>query len=138
MIDARKNEVYAALYLPSPPGGGIGGPGSGSDHRRGLVEKLAPCVVSPQRLIESIERSKTLFIGSGALRYRVQVEREFGAAALFAEEGRDVPDTRFLCRLAERLTPIGAGEVVTLEPFYVRPDDATLKPLKGVCAYDRT
>ncbi len=124
MIDARKNEVYAALYVAARP----------SD----LVEKIGPCVVSPERHVESIVRSPTVFVGSGALRYRAQIENAFGSYARFAAEDRVYPDTSLLCRLAQRLTPIAPDQVVTLEPFYVRPEGATLKPLKGVSAYDRS
>jgi tRNA threonylcarbamoyladenosine biosynthesis protein TsaB len=138
MIDARKDEVYAALYQFAPAGR------SGSAERvegiraGGLVEKVAPWVVPPDRHIESIGRSSTVFVGSGASRYRARIEGVFGSTASFAAEGGDVPDTGFLCRIAETLTPIAADEVVTLEPFYVRPEDVKLKPLKGVCAYERS
>lgn len=136
MIDARKDEVYAALYEPAADPGGACAEDPGAAPWRGLVERVAPCVVSPHRHIESIERSKTVFVGTGARRYRSGIEEAFGTIACFAPEARDEPDTDLFCRLAERLTPIAPEDVVTLEPFYVRPEDVKLKPLKGVRAYD--
>jgi tRNA threonylcarbamoyladenosine biosynthesis protein TsaB len=138
MIDARKDEVYAAFYETAPGGGDLAGGESGEPLARGLVERVAPWVVSPHRHIESIGRCETVFVGSGALRYRAQIEEAFGKAARFASEDLNLPDTGFLCRLAERLAPISAGDVVTLEPFYIRPEDVRLKPLKRVSAYDRS
>lgn len=137
MIDARKNEVYAALYDAPPAAGDAPGDGE-APPPLGLVQRIAPCVVAPRRHIESIGRRATVFVGSGALKYRADIESAFGEAARFAEEGGHAPDTALLCRLAENLTPIPGEHVATLEPFYVRPDDVTLKPLKGVCAYDRS
>jgi hypothetical protein len=70
------------------------------------------------------------------VRFRDPVERVFGKLARFAVEND--PDTRLLCRLAGHLAPLGTADVVALEPFYVRPSDVKLKPLKGVRAYDRS
>ena len=130
MIDARKNEVYAALYDAS----GRHTPGLPS----GLTEKIAPRVVPPEKHIASLSQRPTVFVGSGVVRYRAQIEKIFGAWARFAGEGESDPDTRLLCRLARDLVPLGPEDVVTLEPFYIRPSDVKLKPLKGVRAYDRS
>jgi len=124
MIDARKGEIYAALYETSRP--------------CDLVEKTGPCVVSPERHIAAVPKRPTVFVGTGALKYRATIERSFGSDARIISEGRSDPDTAFLCRLGEQLTPIDPDRVVTLEPFYVRPSDVTLKPLRGVCAYERS
>jgi tRNA threonylcarbamoyladenosine biosynthesis protein TsaB len=124
MIDARKNEVYTALYEARRP--------------IGLVEKIGPCVVAPEQHVGSIPRLPTVFVGTGALRYRELIETAFGSSAHVVEENRCYPDTALLCRLAEDLTPMAPDRVVALEPFYVRPSDVTLQPLKGVCAYDRS
>jgi tRNA threonylcarbamoyladenosine biosynthesis protein TsaB len=141
MIDARKNEVYAALYdAPAPPSQ-IRSAAPSPDQFAALapepvlVEKIAPCVVPPETHIASLPRRPTMFVGSGAVRYRGQIEKLFGMQACFAAEND--PDTRLLCRLAGSLEPLGPEAVVTLEPLYVRPSDVKLKPLKGVRAYDR-
>ena len=142
MIDARKNEVYAALYdAPAHPrqirsAAPNRDPAAALPPELALVEKIAPCVVPPETHIASIPGRPTLFVGSGAVRYRGQIEKLFGMQARFAAEND--PDTRFLCRLAGSLEPLGPQDVVTLEPLYVRPSDVKLKPLKGVRAYDRS
>lgn len=123
VVDARKDEVYAALYRP--------------DGTSGVSEIIAPRVVAPKALVESVPVAPTVFVGTGALRYRGIIESAFGPAASFAEEGRSEPDASLLCRLAEGLTPLAPAEVVVLEPFYVRPESATLQPLRGVSAYGR-
>jgi len=139
MIDARKNEVYAALYAasakqePSHPA---------AEALPGVVlqetvpvEKAAPCVVAPETFLSSLPRQETTFVGSGAVRYRDVVERAFGTRARFVSHNE--PDTQLFCRLAGILPPLDSEDVVALEPFYVRPSDVKLKPLKGVRVYDR-
>jgi tRNA threonylcarbamoyladenosine biosynthesis protein TsaB len=123
MIDARKNEVYSALYRRGPS----------SD----LTAIIAPCVVSPAKHIASVPVGPTIFVGSGALRYRPAIEDAFGSQARFPEDGCHEPDTSLLCRLAEKIEPLAPEDIVTLEPLYVRPDGATLNPLRGVSAYER-
>ncbi len=151
MIDARKNEVYAALYDPSADpklADAAGVPGlvgaaarprpalpAALDPETVLVEKIAPCVLPPEVHLARLSRQPTVFVGSGAVKYRGEIEKLFGAQARFA--AGNGPDTRFLCRLAAGLVPLDSKDVVTLEPLYVRPSDVKLKPLKGVRAYDR-
>ena len=122
MIDARRDEVYAAYYI--------------SAHAE-LAENVAPTAIAPADFLAMLPVRETIFIGSGALRYRAAVEKAFGAHALFPPEGAHAPDAALLCRLAESLIPLSAGEVATLEPFYIRPSDIKLQPLRGVRAYDR-
>jgi len=124
MIDARKNEVYAALYETAVRHT----PGVPSS----LTEKIAPRVVPPETHIASLSQRPTVFVGTGAVRYRAQIEKVFGALARFAGESESDPDTRLLCRLAGDLVPLGPEDVVALEPLYVRPSDVKLKPLKDV------
>jgi tRNA threonylcarbamoyl adenosine modification protein YeaZ len=159
MIDARKDEVYAALYhAPAPRavrlGDGAGGlgengvsqPGTGGNGApqpggrvllMGLVEKIAPHVAPPDEHLASLPRDPTVFVGSGAVRYRARIETIFGTCARFGSETDGEPDTRILCRVARHLVPLAPEDVVTLEPLYIRPSDVKLKPLKGVRAYDR-
>jgi len=114
MIDARKDEVYAAYFTP--------------DGR----EAIAPRAVAPAAFLAGLPAGPAVFIGSGALRYRDLVTGVFGPRASLPEEGGHAPDARLLCRLAKDLPALAAGEVVALEPYYLRPSDIKLKPLKGV------
>jgi len=121
MIDARKDEVYAAFYTPG-----------------GLATSIAPRAVSPAEFLAALPLSPAVFIGSGAVKYRSDVERILGRNARFPGEDEHAPGTSLLCRVAQDLTPLAPDEVVALEPYYIRPSDVKLKPLRSVRAYDRS
>jgi tRNA threonylcarbamoyladenosine biosynthesis protein TsaB len=104
VLDARRGEVFAALYS--------------SDGER-LWE---PLVAAPDELAESVAAlpAPPLAAGSGAIRFRQEL----------ASRGVDIPDdadpvhrvaARHVCALAEAM-PGGAGD--SLEPIYLRPPDA--------------
>lgn len=104
VLDARRGEVFAALYAP-------GG------------ERLwDPLVVAPNVLAERVAElpAPPLAAGSGAVRFRHEL----------ASRGVDIPDdadpvhrvaARHVCALAEAVAD-GAGN--RLEPIYLRPPDA--------------
>jgi tRNA threonylcarbamoyladenosine biosynthesis protein TsaB len=102
VIDARRGEVFAALY--DGGGGRIWG----------------PAVLSPGQLAERVrdEDRSPLGAGSGALRFRQEL----------AESGvRIPPDSDPVHRVAARhICALGAGAEVHagLEPIYLRPPDA--------------
>jgi tRNA threonylcarbamoyladenosine biosynthesis protein TsaB len=114
MIDARKDEVYGAYY--DAAGG----------------ESIAPRAAPPAAFLEALPAAAAVFVGSGVLRYRDLVERAFGPRATIPEEGAHTPDAGLLCRLARDLRPLSPGEVAAIEPFYIRPSDIKLKPLRSV------
>jgi len=144
MIDARKDEVYASLYevVPGPDRHGPraspeGRDSAGRQAAPRLREIIAPCVLSPERLIASMPRVPTVFAGSGALRYREIIISAFGENGYLASQERHQPDTERLCRMAMDLTKLSHEQVVNLEPFYIRSESVTLKPLKRISAYER-
>lgn len=114
MLDARKNEVYTALYrcgrLPEA-----------------LVED---CVIAPASFLERITEP-TLFVGSGALRYRDLIVERLGDAALFAPAACHAPRASagavIAADLYSRNRLITAGELV---PVYIRPSEAELARMK--------
>ncbi|MDX6602536.1 MAG: tRNA threonylcarbamoyladenosine biosynthesis protein TsaB [Solirubrobacterales bacterium] len=104
VLDARRGEVFAALYSPSGE------------------RPWEPFVASPEALVERLSAlpRPRLTAGSGAVRFRHELA------------GRDVeiPDdddpihlvaARHVCALAE--ADVG-GAGVALEPIYLRPPDA--------------
>lgn len=146
MIDARRDEVYAALYEP------LRGQECGEDKvvaearsperqavgRRGILdERISPRAVSPIEHIGSLDVRPTIFVGSGALRYAGEIKSVFGSSAVFTDETAHKPDTRLLCEIAEGFDPLSPEDVISLEPFYIRPSDATLKSLKLIRTNDR-
>lgn len=104
LIDARRGEVFAALYAP------------------GGERAWEPAVLSPQALVERLAGLPTapLAGGSGAIRFRGEL----------ASRDIEVPDdadpvhriaARHICALAEAAVS-RLGEA--LDPIYLRPPDA--------------
>jgi len=123
MIDARKSEVYAALYRGGQSPGG-----------RACVRILPERVLSPEVLLTELERTAegpVLFVGSGSVCYRGLVESFEGIQKSFAGEEENRVSLPVFARLAAKLPPLSEEEILTLEPFYIRSSDAELKRLKS-------
>jgi len=108
MLDARKGEVYAALFR--------------LDTRR---ERLLPDVaVAPTEMLESVREAAgeeaVLFLGSGASACRDEITSTLGAGALFADAPVEAPDPAALASLAAELELPDPTEAATLEPVYLR------------------
>ena len=117
LVDARKGEVYTALY---------------KDGEGGRIEQLTPYqVLAPLDLLEKIPPQETIFLGDGVEAYGELIEERLGAKALFAP-----PHLRFLrgSTVAEiGLQRFKKGEndnISSLVPIYVRPSDAEIKRTK--------
>ncbi|MEJ2722249.1 MAG: tRNA (adenosine(37)-N6)-threonylcarbamoyltransferase complex dimerization subunit type 1 TsaB [bacterium] len=130
MIDARKDEVYAALYAPAVRAAGD------SQEPRGVREVLAAVAADPAAYLASLDDRRTIFVGSGAVRYKGRIEATFGENAVFAADADHVPSIGLLCDIARGLTPLDPGEATVLEPFYVRSSGARLQPLRRMSAND--
>jgi tRNA threonylcarbamoyladenosine biosynthesis protein TsaB len=123
MIDARKNEVYAALYRPHKKATG-----------RGCDSILKPRVQAAGDMLNEIAKTVSdavLFAGSGARCYRELIESFDGIRKSFAGEDQDTVSLTVFSRLAASLTPLSKEEMLTLEPYYIRSSDAELKRLKS-------
>ena len=114
MFDAKKKEVYAALYncrdLPLP-----------------LIDD---CVESPDNFIERLE-GVTVFVGEGALAYREMIVARLGEKALFAPPFSHLPRASRGALLArgaylrgETISP------VALLPCYLRASEAEVAKLR--------
>ena len=110
MLDARKNEVYAAIY-------------NCESYPATIVED---CVASPALFLEKITKP-TVFVGSGAVRYREMIESKLGPMAIFAPGVSDQPRASVGAALAHRVflqdktTPLSL-----LNPVYIRPSEAEI------------
>ena len=120
MIDARKGEVYGAVYGAEDDSGGP---------RARII--MAPCVRPPNAMVEEAAVHSPVFVGSGALHYRGDVEGAAPRCRIAGEEWA-LPSAGLLACVAPRLDPLDRAGVAALEPFYVRPIDAVFKPLKPV------
>lgn len=111
MLDARKQEVYAALYHWQ----------SGSPQRTGEER-----VVKPDVLLSDII-GETLFVGNGALVYRSLIVRHLASQAHFAPAFLNLPRAGAAAALA--LSEWQAGRFLNadeLMPLYLRPSEAEL------------
>jgi tRNA threonylcarbamoyladenosine biosynthesis protein TsaB len=119
LLDARKSELYAALYdcsshIPFP--------------------RIAECVVPPTALfdqISSITGQPVIFVGEGAVRYHDQIAERFGDRAVFAPFPLHSPHSANGILLA--LHASRHGELVEpsqLLPLYLRASDAEIMKSK--------
>ena len=114
MFDAKKKEVYAALYncrdLPLP--------------------LIGDCVVSPDAFLELLV-GNTIFVGEGALAYRERIVERLGEKALFAPPYSHLPRASGGALLAREA--FMRGEAISpaeLLPRYLRASEAELAKLK--------
>jgi tRNA threonylcarbamoyladenosine biosynthesis protein TsaB len=129
MIDARKSEIYTALYRCDEISKSMN------------CEQLLPaCVISPLDLIQKIERSveePVLFAGSGVQCCRELIESSSGIQASYAGEEENRISLPIFLQFADKLKPLSNEEILTLEPFYIRSSDAELKRLKRHRTHER-
>lgn len=114
MFDAKKNEVYAALYCCKE-----------------LPETLlAECVVPPAEFLSQL-RGSTLFVGSGSLRYRDLIVETLGDRAIFAPSVCHQPRASAGAILADDLFTRGElAPATALVPSYLRASEAEVARLK--------
>jgi tRNA threonylcarbamoyladenosine biosynthesis protein TsaB len=115
LLDARKSEVYAALYdcsaaLPSA--------------------RIADCVLPPALLLDRIAaltNQPVIFLGEGALRYQAQISEQLGAQAIFAPFPHNTPHAANGALLALHTFRHGTlPEPSQLLPVYLRASDAEI------------
>ncbi|OGQ83560.1 MAG: tRNA (adenosine(37)-N6)-threonylcarbamoyltransferase complex dimerization subunit type 1 TsaB [Deltaproteobacteria bacterium RIFCSPLOWO2_12_FULL_60_19] len=118
LLDARKREVYAALFRRTAGG----------------VERISDDVVAtPDRVVESVRAAAgaaaCLFIfGDGARVYKNVIEEGLGDLALFASDDSYPSTASAAARLGEQKILGGEREAAgSLAPVYLRPSEAELK-----------
>lgn len=116
LLDARKNEVYAALYDCSG---------------RTPVPLITDCVMPIEQflgLITALTDRPVIFAGEGALRYRETIQTRMGDLALFAPLSQNTGRAAHGAMLA--LDTLHSGNALTdpahLLPDYIRASDAEL------------
>ena len=113
ILDARKGELYAALFAAS---------------ERGRLEKVSDTVlVRAEDLLERIDR-RCRFLGDGVVAYTNLIEETLGHHAVVLPFANYHPDGGVVAALgAKRLAVDGEEPVGALEPFYVRAAYAELE-----------
>ena len=124
LIDARKGEVYGAVYRPLE--GGAPFPGDT------LVEA---CARNPRAIVLEAKDHSPTYVGTGAIRYRSVVE-SVDPACRVADEQAAQPSAMLLAEIAPLLDPLSGTDMADLEPFYIRASDAVFKPLKPIDPHD--
>jgi tRNA threonylcarbamoyladenosine biosynthesis protein TsaB len=122
MIDAKKREVYAALF---------------SCHEDGTLKRaMEDQVISPEVLCERLREPSsppTVFLGDGASKHREVLEKQLGRRAVFMPAPLSLPLPSMVAWLGLRRLRRGeAADARTLVPVYVRRPDAELNWEKGV------
>jgi tRNA threonylcarbamoyladenosine biosynthesis protein TsaB len=112
MLDAKKGEVYAALYRAE---------------KGRIVLREGPLARTPGELLEEIAEP-VLFVGDGALAYRRLIEERFGKDARVAPPSFSLPRAGVM---GELVCASPSGYLVTdpgtFEPHYMRPPEAVVK-----------
>lgn len=112
VIDARKHEVYAALYRP--------------DGQGALQEERAPSVLSPDKVAGWITE-ETLCCGDGFLLYRDAFFQRAGHRPVDAGPGFHAIRAGFVGRCALRRLQDGVDtDPMRVMPLYVRPSEAEI------------
>ncbi|MDQ7793520.1 MAG: tRNA (adenosine(37)-N6)-threonylcarbamoyltransferase complex dimerization subunit type 1 TsaB [bacterium] len=109
ILDARRGEVYGAVYQNSPPA------------------PLTGYLNLPlEDFLERLEAGRpVLFLGDGALRYRQIIQRRLAGRAQVAPEAFAYPRGLVLARMGrERLAAGDGGDPLQLAPLYLRRSEA--------------
>lgn len=116
LIDARKNEIYAASY----------------EWNGGVPERIGhEMVVDPGHFLDGIDGT-ALFVGDGAVAYRTLIVRRLGERARFAPWPVNTMRAGSAAMLAlESFRGGGAVDPAQLNPVYIRPSDAEINQPKA-------
>lgn len=113
MVDARKKEVFCAVYRP--------------DGKGNLSVVLPYSAISPSALAEKIDR-QVIFCGDGWPLYKSLIRRKLGALAVGAPPPFNMIRAGFVGELARRKFSKGnRDDPPTSVPLYVRPSEAEIK-----------
>lgn len=122
MIDARRGEVYAAVYERASAAESALDPAAAH-------EVVAPGAVAPATWLASLDAAPDAFVGTGAVAHRDAIRARYPQAGV--PDGDSMyPSTAHLAMIAHRMRPLDEPAVRTLEPLYVRPSGAEQKRLR--------
>jgi len=109
LLDARKNEVYAALYRFD---------------EKTLSQVLPETVIPLDRLAKWLSE-KTVFTGEGSRIYRTDIQKILGERALFAPQSAVLPSAAAVAEIGLNLIKSGRqAELDGLAPLYIRRPEA--------------
>jgi tRNA threonylcarbamoyladenosine biosynthesis protein TsaB len=109
MLDARKNEVYAATYR---------------FEGTTLVPVMAEAVISLSRLSERISE-KTIFTGEASHLFRKEIINLFGDRALFVPHAATLPSAAIVAEIGLDMIKSGKrADLDSVTPMYIRRPEA--------------
>jgi tRNA threonylcarbamoyladenosine biosynthesis protein TsaB len=116
MIDARRGEVYAALYERASSD-------SLAKDASAVHEVVSPSAQTPAAWLGSLKALPEVFVGTGAFAHRDML-RARCSDAMLVEGAAMYPSTTHLASIAHAMPPLDESAVRSLEPVYVRPSGA--------------
>jgi tRNA threonylcarbamoyladenosine biosynthesis protein TsaB len=116
MLDARKKEVYAALFRWD------------KDGFERLLTEVPVAVPELMERIRYFKDKKVIFTGEAALLYRDRIIEFIGKKAIFASPDKIVPSPAHVALLGmKKAHEKEFSELRSLVPFYIRKSEAELK-----------
>ena len=116
MIDARRGEVYAALYERASNDALARDPGA-------AYELVAPRAQTPQAFMAAMKSAPEAFVGTGAFEHRELLRAKY-PGTMVIEGAAMYPPTSHLAAIAHAMPALDENAVRSLEPLYVRPSGA--------------
>ena len=111
MLDARRNEVYAALY---------------KWENDGYVKIISETAINPEELLKRI-KGPVVFMGEGVRTYRELISGILGEDAIIAPSSKMSPSASTVAELAiEQIKQGVTTDPVTLSPCYIRKSEAEI------------
>lgn len=111
MLDARKKEVYAALYR---------------NQRETVERQSAYVVMPPDRFLRDVHEP-VILLGDGASAYRHTISEILGERAIFADAAHRLPRASLIAKLGdERFSAGQTDDCLALTPLYIRKSDAEI------------
>ena len=116
MLDARKKEVYAALFKWDDNG------------FIRLIDEVAIKVKELFKNVGSFSHERVIFTGEGVLLYRDKIIEGMGGKAILAPHEKMIPSPANVASLGIKKAQEGKfSEPISLVPFYIRRSEAEIK-----------
>lgn len=125
MIDAKRGEVYGAVYERAQT--------RRSDELPAMAEILPARAEPPLAFLDSVlgtGRNPSAFVGTGARAHAEEIRARFPRAHI-AEEARSIPSTTYLAKIGHLLPVFTPDAIRALEPIYLRPSGAERQRLRA-------
>lgn len=124
MIDARRGEIYCALYSENSSGE--------------LFVEMDECAIAPQELAKKLKAANGTFFatGDGAIAFKELFKKELGERFFAPENEKIFPSARNIAELALEKLRDGGDDLASLSLNYIRISDAEigfLGNLKKIC-----